>query len=221
MPKATIVIADDHALFRAGLRRLIAAEEDMEVVAEAAKGSELVRCLHLKPDVALLDLSMPEQSGRHALRELKVYAPEVRVLIVTMHADRVHLQAAMKEGASGYLTKGAADVELIAAIRTVWRGGIYVDPALESRDLEPVPSAQDPAGGLSARERQVLQLLARGHTNREIGELIGVGTKTVETYRTRLLEKLGLRTRAELVRYALAHEMVAVEGGRRADPQDG
>jgi two-component system response regulator NreC len=161
--------------------------------------------------VTLLDLSMPEGGGMAALRVIRERRRDARVLVLTMHDDRAFLRAAIEAGAAGYITKSAADTELLTAIRAVHSGRTYIDVALangEAASARKASGAEALAAGahrhLSAREREVLEMVAKGHTNREIADRMGLSIKTVETYRARLLEKLGLETRAELVRYAMA-----------------
>ena len=213
--KIRVFVADDHALFRTGLRLLVGAQPDMEVVGEASDGASTVERLKTtEADVLLLDLSMPEGGGLYALRLVREHCPRVRTIVLTMHDDRAHLRGSMQAGASGYVTKSAADSDLLAAIRAVRRGRVYVDPAVQ--DDESQSGAQDQTGepgqrtrNLSLREREVLILVATGHTNREIAAQLGVSIKTIETYRMRLLDKLGLKTRAELVRYAMNMGLLA------------
>jgi two-component system response regulator NreC len=213
------MIADDHAILRAGLRMLVNAQADMEVVSEAADGEKAVQTAReTKPDVALLDLTMPRVGGMKALQELARDCRETRVLVLTMHDDPAYLRSALAAGASGYLLKRAVDAELIAAIRAVHRGGIFVDPRLANvlvQDVLAKRSTKDgstrPANILSHRELQVLTLVARGYTSAEIAKQIFVGVKTIETYRSRLAEKLGLRTRSDVVRFAVQMGLLTSE----------
>ena len=228
MRKTRVLVADDHALLRAGLRLLIEAQADMEVVGEAADGDEAVRLAReLRPDVLLLDLTMPGTSGMAALEKLSRWSDAPRVVVITMHDDPAYLDAAMGAGASGYVVKRAADTELIAAIRAVSRGRIFVDAALGGihpyRDLGRRRAAAGPdRRHLSPRETEVLRLLAGGFTNREAAERLGVSTKTVETFRARVSEKLGLQGRAALVRYAVQTGMFTLDipgPGQRRRPR--
>jgi two-component system response regulator NreC len=205
------MIADDHAILRAGLRMLISAQADMEVVSEAADGEKAVcTARDTKPDVALLDLTMPRVGGMKAIEAMARECPEVRVLVLTMHDDPAYLRSALAAGACGYLLKRAVDAELIAAIRAVHRGGVFVDPRLASVLIQDVVAkgsakagAKQPVNILSQRELQVLRLVARGYTSAEIAKQVFIGVKTIETYRARFAEKLGLRTRSEIVRFAV------------------
>lgn len=212
-----ILLADDHAVLRAGLKLLLDAQADMHVVGEAADGQAVLALAEeTQPDLILLDLTMPYLGGLEALPLLRKSAPQARVLILTMHDDEGYLKQALRAGASGYVLKKAADTELLSAIRAVMRGEVYVHPALTRSLLEDVIPGRDvreeDAGDLwdvlSDREQEVLRLVALGHTSREIGDQLSLSVKTVETYRARGMEKLGLRSRAALVKYALARGLL-------------
>jgi two-component system response regulator NreC len=216
MSRIRVLIADDHAVLRAGLKLLIGAESDMEVVGEAADGPEAVQQAQTTaPDVVLLDLSMPGSRGVQTIEELVRHTPATasppRVLVLTMHDDAASMQAALLAGASGYIVKKAADIELLTAIRAVHRGRTFVDltrPGEEARSHGNRPDSRNsPAGGqpkpLSPREGEVLRLLAQGHTYREAADQLGVSVKTIETHRKRLADKLGLKSRAQLFRFAI------------------
>lgn len=209
-PKIRVLVADDHAVLRAGLRMLLNAQSDMLVIGEAEDGEEAVRqAATLRPDVALIDVSMPGLDGLEAIHRLKSAAPEVRALVLSMYDDEGFLRRALENGAAGYILKRAADTELLAAIRAVARGELYVYPSLthllvtsylgRGDDGQAGPS---PAG-LSERELEVLKLLAAGYTSKEVGSQLALSAKTVDTYKARVMEKLGLQSRAELIRYAL------------------
>lgn len=214
MPEIRIVIADDHTVLRAGLRMLLDAQIDMKVIGEAGSGVELLALLsQLAPDLILLDLTMPGLGGLETLPLLRKTIPEARILILTMHDDESYLRQALREGASGYVLKKAADSELIAAIRSVMRGEVYVHPSLTRALLEDMlpndqPDTDNPWDTLSERERDVLLLVARGHTAAKIAESMNLSAKTVETYRARGMEKLGLRSRAALIQFALSHNLL-------------
>ena len=212
MSPIRVLIADDHAVLRAGLRMLIGSQPDMEVVGEAADGEEAVRqAVETRPDVALMDITMPGIGGIKAVERLRQARPETRVLVLTMHDVPAYLRSVLAAGASGYVVKRAADSELLSAIRGVHRGRTVLDPALATRVVQGglrkrnavSPTAKGPSSVLSQREREVLELVAQGFTNQQIADRLGLSVKTVETYRSRLVEKLGLRSRADLVRYAL------------------
>ena len=213
------MIVDDHAILRAGLRMLVNAQADMEVVSEAPDGEKAVQEVReSKPDVTLLDLTMPRVSGMKALQEIARNCRETRVLVLTMHDDPAYLRSALAAGASGYLLKRAVDSELIAAIRAVHRGGIFVDPRLASILVQDVLAKKGTKAGptrpvniLSDRELQVLSLVARGYSSAQIAKQIFVGVKTVETYRSRFAEKLGLRTRSDVIRFAVQMGLLTPE----------
>lgn len=216
MNQTRILLADDHAVLRAGLRLLLETQPDLKVVGEAGSGSEaLALAASLQPDLILLDLTMPGPGGLETLPALRRAAPQARVLILTMHDDEGYLRSALRGGAAGYVLKKAADAELISAVRAVMRGEVYVHPALTRTLLEgllpPSPATAvpaDPWDNLSEREQEVLTLVALGHTSAEIARRLSLSAKTVETYRARGMEKLGLRSRAALVKYALERRLL-------------
>lgn len=202
-----ILIADDHGVLRAGLRALLNAEPDFEVVAEAADGKETLRLTEeLRPDVTLLDINMPGPDGIEVTRRLKEMMPEARVLILTVHEDEGLLREAIRAGASGYILKRAVESELINAIHAVWRGDLYVHPAMTRTLFQDLRSTfvpdEEPIEPLTPRETEVLHLIAEGHTNRQIAEVLSISVRTVESHRANLMGKLGLNSRVELVRYA-------------------
>jgi two-component system response regulator NreC len=212
MPNIRILIADDHAILRTGLRMLIDAQSDMSVVGEVADGAETVsRAREVQVDVVLLDLTMPGPPATVTIERLARLDPSPRVLVLTMHDDPVYLRTALQAGAAGYIVKKAADIELLTAIRVVWSGGTFVNLTRPGKTeagqaVRHVPRAS-PAGGqlkpLSQREVEVLRLLAQGHTNQEAADRLAVSIKTIETHRKRLSDKLGLKSRAELFRFAV------------------
>jgi two-component system, NarL family, response regulator NreC len=206
-----VLIADDHALVRSGLRMLLESDGDFEVVAEAGTADEAVRAARLeKPDVVLLDVVMPGRSGLEALGDVLAAAPETKVLVLSMQDDPRYVREAFAAGASGYLLKEAADAELVAALREVAAGSHYVHPALGARmaAADAVAQAKAAADPLSDREREVLRLLALGHTNQEIAKMLFISVRTAETHRAHIMQKLRLSTRAELVRYAIAEGLL-------------
>ncbi|HEX2916025.1 MAG TPA: response regulator transcription factor [Chloroflexia bacterium] len=215
MTEIRMIIADDHAVLRTGLKMLLDAQPDITVIGEAGDGNEVVQlATRLKPDLVLLDLAMPGLGGLEALPLLRKLAPQTRVLILSMHDDESYLRQALREGVRGYVLKKAADSELIAAIRAVMQGEIYVHPSLTHLLLEGffdegATATASPWHLLSERERDVLLRVARGHTSAQIGEKLSLSPKTVETYRARGMEKLGIRTRAALVQFALAHQLLS------------
>lgn len=209
----TILIADDHALLRAGLRMLLDAQPDMKVIGDVGSGSELLKvCTQLNPSLILLDLSMPNLGGLEVLPIVRKLVPETRIIILTMHDDEGYLREALRQGASGYVLKKAADSELVVAIRSVMRGEVYVQPSFTRTllgDMLPHANNQNtsPWDTLSEREREVLLQVARGYTASKIAESLNLSSKTVETYRARGMEKLGLRSRAALVQFVLQHHL--------------
>ena len=212
-----VVIVDDHALVRSGLRLVLEAEKDINVEDEAGNADEAVRMARLhKPDVVLLDVMMPGRSGLEATPEIKEAAPKTEVLVLSMQDDPSYVREAFSAGASGYLLKEAADSDLVAAVREVAAGRRYVHPALGARlaAAEAEAEARAAADPLSDREREVLRLLALGHTNQEIAKMLFISVRTAETHRAHIMQKLRLTTRAELVRYALQQGLLEEgEGG--------
>jgi two-component system, NarL family, response regulator NreC len=209
-----VVIVDDHALVRSGLRLLLDKEEGIDVVAEAGTADEGVRAARLeKPDVILLDVVMPGRSGISAAEEIIEASKGGRVLVLSMQDDPTYVREAFAAGATGYMLKEAADAELVQAVREVAAGGRYVHPTLGARlaqaEVEAARRAADDP--LSDREREVLRLLALGHTNQEIAKTLFISVRTAETHRAHIMQKLGLSTRAELVRYALANGLLEEE----------
>jgi DNA-binding NarL/FixJ family response regulator len=220
MARIRILLADDHVVLRTGLRMLISSQRDLEVVGEASDGDEAVRkAAAVRPDVALVDISMPGSGGIKAIERIRQAVPTTRVLVLTMHDVPAYLRASLAAGASGYVVKRSADSDLLAAIRDVHRGRTVLDPSLAARvaygGLRRRGSADSPTPTalLSQREREVLELVAQGFTNQQIADHLGLSVKTVETYRARLVEKLGLQSRAELVRYALDSGLFGGEAG--------
>jgi two-component system response regulator NreC len=211
-----VVIVDDHALVRSGLRLMLDAEEDITVEDEGGTADEAVRLARLhKPDVVLLDVVMPGRSGLDAAAEVLEAAPDAKVLVLSMQDDPSYVREAFGAGASGYLLKEAADAELVAAIREVAAGRRYVHPTLGARLAAAEAEAQSRAAAdpLSDREREVLRLLALGHTNQEIAKMLFISGRTAETHRAHIMQKLRLATRAELVRYALEHGLLEERTG--------
>jgi DNA-binding NarL/FixJ family response regulator len=210
MPKLRILLADDHAVVREGLKALVNAQPDMEVIGEAADGAEAVaRARALRPDVLVLDVSMPELTGARATAALKAERPEVKVLALTVHHDTSYLRSLLEAGAVGYILKRAAADELVSAIRTVAAGGTYLDPTLAGKVVGSFVRTgrralpHRPKVALSDREEQVLRLIARGLSNKEIAARLAVGIKSVESYKARASQKLGFSGRADITTYAL------------------
>jgi two-component system response regulator NreC len=206
-----ILIVDDHAVVRSGLRLLLDAEEDLQPVGEAGSALQAVfEARSLKPDVILLDVVMPDQSGLEVIPQLLHELPETKILVLSMQDDPPYVRQAFSAGASGYVLKEAADNELVTAVREVAKGGRYVHPELGARlvaaETEAAKRAEEDP--LSDREREVLRLLALGHTNQEIAKQLYISVRTAETHRAHIMQKLRLESRAELVRYALAQGLL-------------
>ena len=203
-----VLIVDDHAVVRAGLHLLLDAEADITVVGEAGDVRAAVfEAREQKPDVVLMDVVMPGQSGIEGVPHVLKEAPGSRVLVLSMQDDPRYVREAFAAGASGYVLKEAADAEVVAAVREVAAGGSYVHPALGARlvSADAEAKAREDADPLSEREREVMRLLALGHTNQEIAQMLFISVRTAETHRAHIMRKLGLGTRADLVRYALAN----------------
>jgi DNA-binding NarL/FixJ family response regulator len=205
MPR--VLIADDHSIVRRGLRAIISAESSLQLVGETTSGRESIgRVRADRPDVLILDLSMPDLDGIAVIESVKPRLPQMKILILTVHEDQGLLRAALQAGASGYVLKRAAESELVAAIRSVLRDEVYVDPSMvQALRREPEPGDRRDAPVvevLTEREDEVLQLIADGYTNRQIGDLLRISVRTVETHRASISSKFGLRGRADLVRYA-------------------
>ncbi|MHB1118721.1 MAG: response regulator [Bellilinea sp.] len=213
--KKRILLADDHAILRSGLRFMLSAQDDLEIVGEASTSTEaLTQSEALQPDLILLDLSMPGLGGLDILPTLRRLVPSAKIIILTMHDEKHYLHQALQNGASGYVLKKAADTELITAIRAVLGGEMYVHHSMMRFLIEDVLPNRDQPNGidrwilLSDREQEVLHLVALGFTSAEIAEKLSLSAKTIETYRTRGMEKLGLRNRAALVHYALNRGLI-------------
>ena len=209
-----ILIADDHGVVAEGLKHLVEAESDMEVVALVGDGREAVQqARDLQPDVVLMDLSMPELNGADATRAILARDPKCRVIVLSMYAQREYVRRALKAGAAGYVVKRSAAKEVVEAIRAVHAGQRYLSPRVADVVIDDY--AGDGKGDLlerlSAREREVLQLLAEGRTGAQIAERLSLSQKTVETYRARLVEKLGIRDVAGLVRFAIQRGLVSLD----------
>jgi len=227
--KIRVMLADDHAVLRTGLRLLINTQSDLEVVAEAGDFAEALHQTHkVTPDVLILDLTMPGGNGIPMIEKLRAASPKTRVLVLTMHDDPAYVRAALAAGAFGYVVKKAADSELLSAVRAVARGRAFVDvevgsggvrAVLNEADAERGASFAGPLATLSPREREVLQWLAHGHTNQAIADRLSLSVKSIESYRARLLDKLGLKSRADLIRFAV--EMGLLGPGSANPPANG
>ena len=203
-----VLIVDDHAILRAGLRRVLEAEPDIEVVGEAPSAERAVfEAIAGRPDVVLMDVMMPDQSGLEVVPQLLHESPDAKVLVLSMQDDPRYVREAFEAGARGYVLKEAADTELVAAIREVAGGGRYVNPELGAR-LVAAESQAVRRDGLSEREHEVLRLLALGYTNQEIAKQLVISVRTAETHRAHIMQKLGLSSRADLVRHALSEGLL-------------
>ena len=216
MAKSRITLCDDHPIVLAGLRNLIESEADFELVGTASNGMAALKLIcETRPDIAVIDISMPDLNGIMLARRLADEAPSVKVMVLTLHEDRAFLKQALDAGVRGYLLKRSAAENFVQAARAILTGGLYVDPAIVDRVfVNSSRRGRRPAGELSmpeltSREIDVLKLTALGHTNKETARRIDIGVKSVETFKARGMEKLGLKTRAELVRYAAAQGWLA------------
>jgi DNA-binding NarL/FixJ family response regulator len=205
-----IVIADDHGIVRSGLRMLLERQEDIEVVGEASDGIEARdMVIAERPDIAILDVKMPHLTGLQATREIREAAPEVSVLILSMHDDERYLFEALKAGASGYVLKSQADQDLLEAIEAIDRGEPFLTPDAQRALIKDVlERGEEPSDELTPREQEVVKLAAEAHTNREIAGILGLSEKTVENHRANAMRKLGMRDRVELVRYAIRRGLI-------------
>lgn len=207
------VIADDHPIVREGLRRLLEAEDDIEVYSEASDGREVLEeVAKYDPQVVILDISMPNLGGLETLQQLRSAHPNVKVILLSVHAEPPFIQSAVSLGVDGYVLKNGRVGEVVAAVRAVTKGGSYFSPPVAKEIVEqlrsPNRASRDPFSMLSTRERQVLRLIAEGLSAKEIAGELGISTKTVEAHRTSIMRKLGARKATELVRYALRHGLI-------------
>ncbi len=210
MKTINVLIADDHAILRSGLKMLISSAGGIEVAGEAATGREAVENFKkLSPDVVILDVSLPELSGLEAAREIKKIDPGAKILILTMHDNANYVREFIRIGVSGYIVKKSADSELISAIRAIDRGDMFIDPSLTKALLAEAPERGKK--DLSLREEEVLRLLVKGYLGKEIAARLDISVKTVETYRARISEKLGISGRAELLQYAIKNGLFSAD----------
>ena len=215
--KIRVLVADDHALMREGIRALLRASDDIEVVGEAADGREAIaEARRLLPDLVLMDVAMPGLGGLEATMAIRKELPSVRVLVLTQYDEREYVVRFLKAGVSGYVLKKAAGAELVSAIRAVHRGGLVLDPVVAREALGAPGSGpggaheSDPYDGLTEREKQVLKLVAEGSSNKEIADLLGISVKTAMSHREHLMEKLGVHSRTDLVKFALRKGVIRV-----------
>jgi two-component system, NarL family, response regulator NreC len=218
MPRIRILLADDHALVRAGIRSLLEQQPDMEVVGEAANGQEAIESVcDLRPDVVIMDIAMPGTTGLEATRHIKSRLPEVRILTLTMLEDERYFFQSIHAGASGFIVKGALPEEFLVAVRTVAAKQVYLYPSLNKKLVEEYLSCAhaDPTGtapkALTDREQQVVRLIAEGRTRREIADQLGISPNTVERHRQNVMAKLDLHNRAALVKYAIRKGLIEVD----------
>lgn len=207
MARTRVFLIDDHGVLRQGLRMLIDAQQDMHVVGEAERGHGAADAIARAggADIAVLDISLPDTTGTHVAAELRAALPEMKIVALTRHAEKAYVQQMLQNGANGYVLKQTAGDVLLTAIRAVARGGTFLDPAVAGKIFDsasPVRGAVP--GDLTAREREVLTMVAWGHTNKEIASVLGITVKTVETHKANAMEKLEIGSRSELVRYAMA-----------------
>lgn len=213
MSKIKVLIVDDHVIFREGIRSLLPGFEDIEIVGEATNGKEAIeKASQLSPQVVLMDITMPVMSGLEATRRIQKECPDARVLVLTQHEDSEYILSMIKAGAKGYISKTANASELVSAIRTIHQGASYLYPsaatALVEEYLLRAGGEKDEYERLTDREREVLQLVAEGYTNREIADKVFISVKTVLRHRTNIMEKLGFHNRTELIRYAMSKGLI-------------
>ncbi len=216
--KIKVLLVDDHTIVRKGLRALLDAEPDIEVIGEAETGREALQQAHeLLPDIVLMDISMPDMNGAEATRQIRHRLPSAKILVLSMHADEEFVFQLLRAGASGYLIKKTAPEELILAIKTVFQGHSFLSPAISNTVIDAYVrrademTAEDHYEILTEREREILQLVAEGRTSREISELLHITARTVETHRANLMAKLDIHTVAELTKYAIRRGIIALD----------
>jgi DNA-binding NarL/FixJ family response regulator len=204
-----VLIADDHGIVRSGVKLLLDRQADIEVVGEAEDGVEAVaKAIELRPDVAVLDVSMPRMTGLQATHEIKQQVPDTQVLILSMHDDERYLFEALRAGAAGYVLKRAADQDLVDAVRAAGRGEPFLTASAQQTLIRDFLDRDSEPQELTPREQEIVKLIAEAHTNKEIAEILHLSEKTVESHRARVLQKLGMRDRVELVRYAIRRGLV-------------
>ncbi len=218
MSSIRVLIADDHAIVRDGVRALLTLSDDMTVVGEAATGREAIDLARrLKPDVILMDIAMPGLGGLEATIEIRKENPQARILVLTQYEDREYIRRFLKAGVSGYVLKKAAGSDLTSAIRAVHRGGLVLDPEVAREAMREQTGASTPGGSgdpydaLTDREKQVLRLVAEGHSNKDVAELLDISVKTAMSHREHIMQKLDLHSRTELIRFALQHGVIRVD----------
>ncbi len=215
MPKIRVIIADDHALVREGIAAFLKMSSDIEVVGEAADGIEAIESYKkLSPDIVLLDIAMPKLGGLEALVEIKKLNPDAKVLVLTQYEDKEYIRRFLKAGAAGYMLKRAVGIDLLTAIKAIASGEAYLHPSIAASVIDgyvgtnKTESADDPYERLTDREKQVLKLIAEGHTSKEIADILGISVKTATAHQTNISEKLDLHTRAGLIKFAIAKGLI-------------
>ena len=216
MSKIRVLIADDHAILREGVRALLASQADIEVVGDAVDGKDAIeKVAQLDPDVVLMDIAMPGLGGIEASLEIKKSGGRTKILILSQYEDREYVRRLLKSGVSGYVLKKSAGSELANAIRAVHRGGLVLDPEVARMSMEEAgpekPGGADPYEALTDREKQVLKLVAEGRSNKEVAELLGISVKTAMSHREHVMEKLGVHNRTELVRFAIRRGVIRID----------
>ncbi len=216
--KMRVLIADDHAIVRDGLKAILETQSDIEVAGEAADGHEAVdQARQLKPDIIIMDLTMPGMGGLEATRRIKEESPDIKIMALTMHESDEHFFQVINAGASGYFIKGGSSAELVAALRTVWQGDVFLYPSMAKKllgdYLKRVRTGKDKESyeGLTDREREILRLVAEGRSNQEIAEMLILSASTVQTHRAHIMAKLGLHSRTELVKFAIRRGIVSLD----------
>lgn len=215
MSKIRVLVVDDHAIVRQGICALLGAEPDVEVIGEADDGpAAITKAAELRPDIVLMDIAMPTLNGLEATREIKAHNPDIQVLALTVHDSSEYFFRILEAGASGYVLKGSTSNELVSALRAVYRGGVFLDPLVAKKVvadyLQQFKSGEDKGryDGLSEREREVLTLIGEGLTNQEIAQRLTLSPNTVQTHRSRIMEKLNLHNRAQLMKYAMRKGLI-------------
>ncbi len=214
MNKIKILLVDDHAIMRDGIRALLSLYDDIEIVGEASEGKEAIeKAQKLIPDVVVMDIAMPGMDGLEATRRIKKSSPKVKILVLTQHDNREYLLSAIKAGSSGYIPKKALGSELVSGIRALFKGDSFLYPSAAATLIRDYlrQTDEDPYGSLTAREREILKLIADGHTSREIAAELFIGLKTVLGHRLKIMQKLDLHNRTELIKYAMRKGLITME----------
>ena len=214
MDKIKVLVVDDHAILRDGIRALLGLHDDIEIVGEASEGKEAIeKARELAPDVIVMDIAMPGMDGLEATRRIRKKSPEVKVLVLTQHDNREYILSAIKAGAAGYVPKRALGSDLVSAIRTVYKGDSFLYPSAAAALIDSYlhQAEEEPYDRLTAREREILKLIAEGHTSREIAGILFISLKTVLGHRTKIMEKLDLHNRTELIKYAMRKGLIKMD----------